>query len=123
MAERGIGIAMLLRGFGGGLETVCEDAYARLPPHDLSGPKLEADKVKVDLREVAPAVYILAVDDLRLLRVQHQLAGHEAVGNRAPECPPLLHALTVTDDVVRVPLERDVRTSSHHPHVERIVQK
>jgi hypothetical protein len=57
--------------------------------HDLSGSKLEAEKVKVDVREVAVPVHILAVDDLRLLRMQHQLAGRKAVGNRAPECPRL----------------------------------
>jgi hypothetical protein len=47
-------------------------------------------------------VHILAVDDLRLLRIQHQLAGRKAVSNRAPECPRLLGAVAVTDDVVRV---------------------
>ena len=78
---------------GGGLETVREDASVRLHPHDLSGSKLEAEKVEVDVGEVASPVHILAVDDLRLLRMQHQLAGREAVGNRTPECPRLLDAL------------------------------
>jgi hypothetical protein len=55
----------------------------------------------VDVREVAAPVHILAVDDLRLLRMQHQLAGREAVRNRTPECPCLLGALAMTDDVVR----------------------
>src|SRR5215469_13160379 len=59
----------------GGLETVREDAPIRLHPHYLSGSKLEAEKVKVDVRKVAAPVDILAVDDLRLLRMQHQLAG------------------------------------------------
>src|SRR5215831_19079959 len=83
----------------GGLKTVRENAPVRLHPHDLSGSKLEAEKVEVDVGEVAPPVHILAVDDLRLLRMQYQLAGREAVGNRAPECPRLLGALAVTDDV------------------------
>jgi len=56
----------------GGLETVREDAPVRLHPHYLSGSKLEAEKVKVDVGKVAAPV---AVDDLRLLRMQHQLAG------------------------------------------------
>src|SRR6195256_3348786 len=38
---------------GGGLETVREDAAVRLHPHDLSGSKLEAQKVKVDVGKVA----------------------------------------------------------------------
>src|SRR5262249_48056725 len=54
---------------GGGLETVREDASVRLHPHDLSGSKLEAQKVEVDIGEVAAPVHILAVDDLGLLRM------------------------------------------------------
>src|SRR5262245_29771112 len=108
---------------GGGLETVREDASVHLHPHDLSGSKLEAQKVEVDVGEVTAPVYILAVDDLRLLRVQHQLAGREAVGNRTPECPRLLCALAVTDDVVRVPLERDARKRLRHPRVEGVMQE
>src|SRR6266404_1633154 len=108
---------------GGGLETVREDASLRRHPHDLSGSKLEAEKVEVDVGEVAAPVQILAVDDLRLLRMQYQLAGREAVGNRAPECPRLLGALAVTDDVVRVPFERNVRERSRHPHVEPVMQE
>src|SRR5215831_367449 len=83
---------------GGGLETVREDAPVRLHPHDLSGSKLEAEKVEMDVWEVAPPVHILAVDNLRLLRMQHQLAGRKAVGNRTPEYPRLLGALAVTDE-------------------------
>src|ERR1700758_917064 len=80
-----------------GLETVRDDAPVRLPPHDLSGSKLKAEKVKVDVGEVAPPVHILAVDDFRFLRMQHQLAGREAVRNRTPECPRLVGALAVTN--------------------------
>src|SRR5215472_1942309 len=89
----------------------------------FSGSKLEAEKVKADVGQVAAPVDILAVDDLRLLRMQHQLAGRQAVGNRAPECPRLLGAVAMTNDVVRVPLERDVCKSPHHPCVERIMQE
>ena len=44
---------------GGGLETVCEDAALRLHPHDLPGSKLKAEKVEVDVGEVAAPVHIL----------------------------------------------------------------
>lgn len=100
-----------------------EDASVRLHPHDLSSPKLEAQKVEVDVRKVAPAVHILAIDNLRLLWMQYQPADREAVGDRAPQCPRLLGALAVTDNIVRVPLERDVRKCPHHPRVERIVEE
>jgi hypothetical protein len=96
-----------------GLETVREDASVRLYPHDLSGSKLEAEKVKADVGEVAAPVHNLAVDDLRLLGMQHQLAGREAVSNRTPECPRLFGALAMTDDVVRGPTRRiDIRRGS-----------
>ena len=65
---------------GGGLEAVREDALRAFPPHRLPGPKLESQKVERDDREVAASVRILAVDDLRLLGMQHQLAGRKAVG-------------------------------------------
>src|SRR5436190_2502209 len=42
------------------------------------------EKVERLVRKVATAVRILAVDDLRFLRVQHQLAGREAILQRAP---------------------------------------
>ena len=84
----------------GGLKTVREDASVHLHPHDLSSSKLEAEKVKVDVGKVAAPVDILAVDDLRLIGMQHQLAGRQAVGNCAPECSRLLGAFAMTNDVV-----------------------
>ena len=44
----------------------------------------KAEKVERLVREVAAPVRILAVDGLRLLGMQHQLAGRKAVGKRAP---------------------------------------
>ena len=52
-----------------GLEAVRENAPARLHPHDLSGSKLEAEKVKVDDGKIALPVHILAVDNFRFLRM------------------------------------------------------
>src|ERR1039457_3271769 len=53
-------------------------------PDRLPGSKRVAKKVERLVRVVPAPVRILAVDDLRLLRMQHQLAGHEAVGKRLP---------------------------------------
>ena len=50
----------------------------------FSRPEFEPEKVKRLVWEVAVPVRILAVDDLRLLRMQHQLAGREAVGKCTP---------------------------------------
>src|SRR3974377_703446 len=106
-----------------GLETVREDASVRLHPPYLPGSKLEAEKVEVDVGEVVLPVRILAVDDLRLLWMQHQLADREAVGNRAPECSRLLGAVAMTNNVVGVPLEWDVREHPRHPRIDRRMQE
>src|SRR3981081_3856526 len=90
-------------------EAVCEDAPIRLDPHRLSGSELVAQKIEVDIRVVAAPVHILAVDDPRLLRMENQLAGRKAVGNRTPEGPCVLLGSAVTDHVVRIALEGDVR--------------
>src|ERR1700730_3852659 len=54
---------------GSGLEAVRENTTVRLQPHDLSGSKLGAEEVKVEVGEFAPPVHILAVDDFRFLRM------------------------------------------------------
>src|SRR5208282_1231213 len=46
--------------------------------------ELEPEKDERLVREVTAPVGILAVDDLRLLGMQHQLAGRKTVGKRAP---------------------------------------
>src|SRR5215831_8210300 len=53
-------------------------------PDRLPGPKRVAKKVERLVRVVPTPVHILAIDDLRLLGMQHQLAGREAVGKRLP---------------------------------------
>src|SRR6516225_4103908 len=93
------------------------------PSQRFPRPECKPEKVERLVRKVAPAVRILAVDDLRLLRVQHQLAGREVILQRTPQRPRLFGALAVTNGIVRVPLERNVRIGSRHPRVERIVQE
>ena len=50
-----------------------------LPPFYVSLQHTEPEKIERNDRKVALPVRILAVDDLRLLRMQHQIAGHEAI--------------------------------------------
>src|SRR4030088_701863 len=66
---------------GGGQET---RKGLTSPSPRFSRPEHKPEKVERLVRKVATAVRILAVDDLRLLRVQHQLAGREAILQRAP---------------------------------------
>jgi hypothetical protein len=53
-------------------------------PHRLPRSKHETEKVERLIWEVTAPVRILAIDDLRLLRMQHQFAGRKTVGQRAP---------------------------------------
>ena len=53
-------------------------------PYRLPCSEHESEKVERLVREIATPVRILAIDDLRLLRVQHQLAGRKTIGKRAP---------------------------------------
>ena len=58
-----------------------------MPPSSQRFPcsEFESEKVKrLVRRKIVPPVRILAVDDLRLLGMQHQLAGREAVSKCAP---------------------------------------
>jgi len=59
--------------------TPSKDAPLAFPPHRLPGAELKAQKVERNDGKVTPPVRILAVDDLRLFRMQHQLAGREAI--------------------------------------------
>src|ERR1700739_3692366 len=53
-------------------------------PNGFPGSKLKAKKIKVDVGKFVTSVCILAVDDLRLFRMQRQLAGRETIHKRAP---------------------------------------
>src|SRR5215510_4989480 len=64
---------------GSGKKVVRKDALCSFSPHRLPGSKLKAQKIERDDGKVAPPVRILAVDDFCLLRMQHQLAGREAI--------------------------------------------
>ena len=66
---------------GGGQEGVRADVTW---PHRFPRSEIEAEKVERLVRKIFMPVCILAVDDLRLLRMQHQLASREAVRKRTP---------------------------------------
>src|SRR5438045_8928766 len=78
------------------------------PSQRFPRPECKPEKVERLVRKVAPPVRILAIDDLRLLGMQHQLAGRKAFLQRAPSRPRLFGALAVTNGMLRVALEWDV---------------
>src|SRR5262245_55584752 len=94
---------------GRGLEAVRKGPLFPLSRHRLAGSKLTAEKVERDAGKVSAPVGILAIDDLRLLGMQHQLARCEPLRQRVPQCPRLHSTAAVTNGIVRVPLERNVR--------------
>jgi len=61
------------------LKAVRKDALPAFRPHRLPGAELKTQKVERNDWKVAAPVCILAIDDLRLLRMQHQLAGRQAI--------------------------------------------
>ncbi len=54
--------------------------HVELPmPDRFPGSECEAKEVEHLVRVIPTTVYILTVDDLRLLGMQHQLAGRQAI--------------------------------------------
>src|SRR5215472_13216013 len=94
-----------------------------LPTVRFPRPKRVPQKVELLVRVTLLSIGILAIDHFRLLRMQFQptllqpcryFDTHQV---RFPLRPAM------DDDVVRVPLERQMRPVSLHPHIERVVQK
>src|SRR5204863_5388609 len=86
-------------------------------------PKREPQKVKLLVRVSLLPIGILAIDHFRLLRMQLQptllqpcryFDTHQV---RFPFCSAM------DNDIVRVPLERQMSPISPHPQIERVVQK
>jgi hypothetical protein len=89
----------------------------------VSRTKGVSEKVKRLDREVAAPVRILAIDELRLRRMENQSASPQADLQSIPEPAGFFFASAMADDVVRVSLERDGGEAPRHPHVENIVQE
>jgi len=108
------------------LRTGCRQERDRVliaVPYRLPRPERIAEKVERLVRKVASPVRVLAVDELRLLRVQSELASCKSSLQAAPQRLGLFGALAMTDDVVRVSLERNAGIGPRHPRVEDIVQE
>jgi hypothetical protein len=68
-------------------------------------------------------VGIRAVDNLCLLRVEHQPTRREPLLKSRPQGFGLVACPTVADRVIRVPFKGNRRMSPRHPPIERIVQE
>jgi hypothetical protein len=77
-------------------------------PDRLPRPESIAKKVEGLDWKIPTSIHILAIDELRLLRVQSEPAGREPDLQGAPQCTGLFFAAAMTDDIVRVrPLPGD----------------
>jgi hypothetical protein len=72
---------------------------------------------------LAVAIGVLTVDQLGLLRVEHQSTFGEAALEPFPEDARLMFGAAVADDVVGVPFEWNTGHRPPQPDVERIVQE
>src|SRR5688572_1419481 len=94
-----------------------------LPSVCFPRPKREPQKVKRLVRVCPLPVGILAIDVLRLLRMQFQPTLLQPC--RYPDTHQVRFPLcsAMDDDVVRIPLEWQMGPVAPHPEIERVVQK
>src|SRR4051794_10456601 len=86
-------------------------------------PKREPQKIKLLVQVSLPSVGILAIDHLRLLRMQFQSALLQPCRYFDTHQVRFSLCSAMNDDIVGVPLERQMMPVSAHPQIERVVQK
>lgn len=113
-----------------GFESRCADrrreAHEQSVPfailHDPR-PETIAEEVELRGRILVLATSVLAIDDMRLVRVHLEAALREPLRERNPYGLRLRLALAVDQPVVRIPTPGNTRKRSRHPGVKRIVQE
>ena len=86
-------------------------------------PERVAKKVELKGRVIFTSTFILAIDDLRLVRMQRQSALSKSRLKGSPQRRGLVFSTTVTNRIIGIAFEQYVREVPAHPQVERIVQK
>jgi hypothetical protein len=118
MGRSAEGLYSLVRNCG---TEVDEELSLAIPPP--SRPKRVAQKIEL-LVQVRPSpVIILAVDDLRLLRMQFQSTVLQASGYRRPNLLGLLLRSAVHDGIISETLKRHLPILRFHPSIKCVVQK
>jgi hypothetical protein len=82
-----------------------------------------AEKVERLVWIASAPIFILAVDDFRLLRMKRQSAVSEPPLKRCAQRPRLLLTAAVAYRIIGIALEGDARMVPTHPHVERVMEK
>jgi hypothetical protein len=112
------------------LRLLCAGAHSRRETHEESSsaarsarPKGIAKKIEAGVLRLSPAVAVLAVDDLRLFRMQFESKGPKPLGESDPQTSGLCLGVAVDYRIIRVALEGTARILPVHPSVERIVHE
>jgi hypothetical protein len=100
-----------------------QDAECTPPASRQSRPEPVAEKVERLVWVASAPIFVLAVDDFRLLRMKRQSAVSEPPLKRFAQRPRLLLTVAVTYRIIGIALEGDVRIVTTHPYVERVVEE
>jgi hypothetical protein len=85
--------------------------------------EMYSEKVELIVRVVPSSIIILAVDNLRLLRMKLQLAFLQSCGNRRPNFLGFRLCPAMHDRIIGITLERQIWVMFPHPHVKRVMQE
>ena len=88
-----------------------------------AAPEGVAEEIEAGVPEVPRAVRVFAVHDLRLHGVQLKTQCPKPRGDCGPQFASLFLTVAVSDDVIRVALERAAREFPAHPRIERIMHE
>src|SRR5208283_2041364 len=95
------------------------DKHLSVTVLDSPGSKVKAQEIELLHRIAAFSVIVLAVHDLRLLRVQFQFARRQPRFERIPQRERLLLAATVANGIFGVALKGSVGVLLRHPPIKR----
>src|SRR5215469_2625804 len=87
------------------------------------GPKAIPEEIKFDIRVLASAVPVFAVDDFGFRRMHLQTASRQARLKFRLEGFRFLLATAVHQSIVCIPTPWEIRVCPRHPEVERVVKK
>ena len=90
---------------------------------DQPRPKAIPEEIKFDIRVLAPALPVFAVDDLGFRRMHLQTAFRQASLKLCLEGFRFLLATTVHQSIVCIPTPWEIGMCPRHPEVERVVKK
>src|SRR6516164_1751527 len=96
---------------------VASAAFSQAPPEGV------AQEVKAGVLRFPWPVRVLAGHDPRLLGMQLETERPEPGGDRVAQRAGLILRITVSDNVIRIPLKGTARELPNHPGIERVMHE